>query len=66
MEALRQVASRQTVRSVKETLLATILIHAVREQRQRPRWRTRLAVPTAVLLTAFHSDIWQHLIHLLH
>jgi hypothetical protein len=65
VEALRQVASRQTVRSVKQTLLAAILIHAVREQ--RPRWYHRFAIPTAVVITAsVHWHVWQYLIGLVH
>lgn len=66
VEALRRVASRQTVRSVKQTLLAAILIRSVREQ--RTKWHNRFAVPTAVVITASsdHWHIWQYLIHLMH
>jgi hypothetical protein len=66
VEALRQVASQQTVRSVKQTILAAVLIRAVREQ--RPRWYNRFTVPTTVVITvsSVHWHIWQYLINLVH
>jgi hypothetical protein len=66
VEALRTVASRRTVQSVKQTILTVILIRAVRGQ--QPRWHNRLVLPAAVLVTAssLHLHIWQYLIHFLH
>jgi hypothetical protein len=66
VQALHRVASRQTVRSVKQTLLAAILVRAVRTP--QPRWSNRFTVPTTVLITfsTEHWHLWQYLIHLVH
>lgn len=65
VEALRQVASRRTVRSVKQTVLACMLIRAVGGSRP-PRRHTPLVVALTVAATTVsaHWHILQSLMHL--
>jgi hypothetical protein len=66
LAALRQVAGRTTVRSVKETVLACMLIWAVR-RRKEPRRRMVAAVGlSAGLAVAHYGHAAAILLHLAH
>jgi hypothetical protein len=64
--ALRQVASRRTVRSIKETLLAAILVRAACGKNSARH--NRIAVPATAVITAssIHWHVWQYILHLIH
>jgi len=67
LAALREVADHNTVQSVKRTILACLLIRAVR----RPTTRRRRAVLSVLVLPAGfvvvrYWHIWSVLIHLRH
>jgi hypothetical protein len=65
--ALRQVADINTVRSIKQTFLACLLIRSVVRP---PTARVRRFITTTALsamgLAIAHWHIWSVLIHLLH
>ena len=61
IEALRLIASRRTVHSIKETILACMLIYAVR--RPRPGWRTMAVVTSVLTLISVHWHILHHFMH---
>jgi hypothetical protein len=67
LAALREVADHHTVQSVKRTILACLLIRAVR----RPSTRRRRAVFSVLVLPAGYAavrywHVWSALVHLHH
>jgi hypothetical protein len=65
VEALRQVlASRRTIRSVKETILACMLINAVCRPHRSGRHTTAVVAATVIITAA--SAHWHILHYLLH
>jgi hypothetical protein len=67
LAALRQVADRATVHSVKETILACLLIRAVSHPRTRPR-RVFISILTlsSMGLAGAHWHAWSILAHFIH
>jgi hypothetical protein len=64
LAALRQVANRATVRSVKETILTCLLIRAVRPRRRRAVIFTMTL--SAGLASAHYWHAWSVVAHLVH
>ncbi len=64
LAALRQVADRATVQSIKQTVLACMLIRAVGQSRAPRRRRTVIALALSAGLAISHY--WHVLVILLH
>jgi hypothetical protein len=65
--ALRQVASTETTRSIKQTILACLLIRSVlRPPSTRGRTFITTAAVSAAGLAVVHWHVWPLLLHLLH
>jgi hypothetical protein len=63
LEALRQVADKETVKSIKQTLLAYILIRGIRDPGP-PRWRRTIAILLGAALTGALTH-WHVIVSLL-
>jgi hypothetical protein len=64
--ALRQVASRRTVRSIKETLLAAILIRTACGRNSARHNRIAIPATAVIMASSIHWHVWQYALHLIH